>query len=114
MLIFDVGCNLAVSAIFYKLSRGMFTGVMDALTPPEIKRYCYPRLVKVNGTTMFAISKPLSEMPQTDNATSMMAEIVRKTFLVSLFILFSTIANLILLVHYNGSEHEWMCFLMCT
>jgi hypothetical protein len=91
----------------------MFSGIMDAIIPPSIKRYFSPRIITVNGTRAFAIAKPLTEMPTTDNATSMMAEICRKTLLVSVIILFSTIANLVVLVHYNGSEHGWMCFLIC-
>ncbi|KAE9374587.1 hypothetical protein N431DRAFT_464823 [Stipitochalara longipes BDJ] len=53
-------------------------------------------------------------MPTTDNATSMMTEIIRKTFLISIFILLSTTANLALFVRYQSIEHAWLVFLMCS
>ena len=87
---------------------------MVALVPPEIKRFFYPRIIKVEGVRAFAISKPLKDMPRTDNATTMMAEIIRKTLLVSIFILISTTANLALFVRYQGTEHAWLVFLMCS
>lgn len=42
-----------------------------------------------------------------------MAEIIRKTLLVSIIIWFTTIANLVLLAAYHGNEHGWLCFLTC-
>jgi hypothetical protein len=44
-------------------------------------------------------------MPITDNGTSMMAENIGKTLLVSIMIWFTTIANLVLLAAYQGNEH---------
>ncbi len=52
-------------------------------------------------------------MRKTDNATSMMAEIIRKTRLISVPIWLTTIANLVLLAAYHGNEYGWLCFLTC-
>jgi hypothetical protein len=113
-LLFDVGCNLTISTIFFIQSRVLFDRVVDAVIPPEIRRFFYPRIIEVDGVKAFAISKTLQDMPKPDNATTMMAEIIRKTLLVSIVISFSTITNLIALVVYNATEHGWLCFLMCT
>jgi hypothetical protein len=113
ILIFDISCNLVISGLFYKQSRAMFNGVTNALIPPNIKRFFHRQVANANGTRAFAMSKALEDIPETDNATLMIAEITRKTLIASILILFSTIVNLVLLSHYSGSEHGWLCFLMC-
>jgi len=114
MLIFDIGCNLVVSWIFYSLSRKEFTGVMDALISPNFRRLFYISTVNNEGQWQLTIGRPLHEMPVADQANKLMAYIIRKTLVVSILILGSTIINLVLLFHFSGSEHGWMCYMFCS
>jgi len=98
LLVMDVSCNLLVSAIFFKQAQAVFTDAASIVVPKWFRR-------------MLRLPEP--QVTISDPSTLMMAEIIQKTLFVSVGILVSTIVNLVLLFHYNGSEHGWMCFLMC-
>jgi hypothetical protein len=110
ILVFDVGCNLTISMIFYVQSRKVFQGVVEAIISPNVRRYFY---ITRNDDGTWRLGKTLTEFPDINAPDAQMAFIIRKTLVVSIAILFSTITNLVLLLYYNGNEHGWMCFLMC-
>jgi hypothetical protein len=110
ILVFDVGCNLTVSLIFYVQSRKVFHGVVEAIISPRVRQYFY---ITHNSDGTWRLGKTITEFPDINTPDAQMAFIIRKTLVVSIAILSSTITNLVLLLYYNGHEHGWMCFLLC-
>jgi hypothetical protein len=102
ILVFDIGCNITASWIFYVQG-----GKVASLISPEIRRSFE---IKRNADGKWR----LENASDATGSIALMAFIIHKTFVVSIAILFSTITNLVLLLYYNGREHGWMCFLMCT
>ena len=92
------------------LRSSLFSNIDCSVHTSNVRRYFY---ITRNDDGTWRLGKTLTEFPDINAPDAQMAFIIRKTLVVSIAILFSTITNLVLLLYYNGNEHGWMCFLMC-
>ena len=110
ILVFDVGCNITISLVFYIQSRRAFQDAVEAVISSNIRRYFY---ITRNDDRTWHLGKTLTKFQDISAPDAQMAFTIRKTLVVSIAILFSAITNLVLLIHYSGNEHGRGCFLMC-
>ena len=110
MLIFDIGYSLVMSLIFFLESKKVFKNVASSIFSPRQQRLF---AISRKAAASIITRRAFEDVPPAEKCDFMMGEIIQKTFLVSVFILFATIINLVLLFHFDGAEHDWGCFLSC-
>lgn len=113
VLAFDICCNLVISTLFWRFSPRLFEGFWDAVLSLNMRRMLRVHHVKMENGDTGIIIPARSNPADVPLEKRLMSYIIRKTFLISVVILASTVINLSLLVHYHGREFGWQFFLMC-
>ncbi|KAI9799678.1 MAG: hypothetical protein M1825_004413 [Sarcosagium campestre] len=108
LLTYDILINLGMTMLFLVLVYPHMRHGVPAFVPPWLSRaHAQFRRKFLKGNDAFRPELPLDQ-------GGTIQRLAWKSFAASIAILFSTVANLSVLLYIRGREQGWLCFTMCT